>query len=210
MRNDSARARMAPGALIAGTAHRSLLRRLATWVHSDLHTTRLLPVALALLLIVSAITVMSYANHPVPETTHDTPSYTGAALRILAHGGLADPNRLPGYPLLIALVFALSGQGNLVAVSMVQGGLFVMATLEIYVLTYLVTRRVWIAGITGLLVGTNVWLLAAVKFIMTEGIALWLTVTLALMIGIFIHTPRTRHPWLVAASLLALFMTRAE
>jgi hypothetical protein len=111
---------------------------------------------------------------------------------------------------LIAVVFLLAGQGNLLAVSIAQGVLFVLATLEIYVLTILVLRRPWIALVVGLLVGTSTYLLGFVKPLLVEGLTLWLAVSLALVVVLFIQTMKPGYFWAAAGFTLALFMTRPE
>src|SRR3989440_9352274 len=101
-------------------------------------------------------------------------------------------------------------QGNLAAVSELQVMLFVLATLELYVLAALVLRRAWIAFLISLLVGINIPLLSYVKPIMSEAMALWLTVSLALAVVVFLQTLRARTLWLVTACMLLLFLTRPE
>src|SRR5205085_5692406 len=107
-------------------------------------------------------------------------------------------------------VYVFPGQDNLAAVSVVQAVLFVLATLELYVLAVLLLRRGWMALLLGLLVGTNLLLLSYVKPLLSEALALWLFVSLALAVAFFISTRRVRFLWLVTALTLVLFLTRAE
>jgi hypothetical protein len=111
---------------------------------------------------------------------------------------------------LIVLVYTLMSQGNLAVVSEVQALLFVLATLELYVLTALVLRRAWVAFLISVLVGANIPLLSYVKPIMSEAMALWLTVSLALAVIVFLYTLRARTLWLVTVCTLLLFLTRPE
>src|SRR6266702_5148133 len=134
----------------------------------------------------------------------------GVLLHIQTHGQLVNFWRLPGYPLFIVLGYTLTSQGNMVAVSVVQAILFVLATLELYILAVLLLRRAWIAFLIGLLVGTNLTLLSYVKPIMSEALALWLLVSLALAVVYFLHTLQVRIPWLVTLCTLLLLMTRPE
>ncbi|HZR43526.1 MAG TPA: hypothetical protein VFB12_25655 [Ktedonobacteraceae bacterium] len=167
--------------------------------------------ALLLILLALIVTVFYYLNYPGVELNADTPAYLHVVERIQTHAyQLADTWRLPGYPLLILLVYALSGQGNLMAVSIVQAGLFVLATLEIYVLALWLAGRAWLAFLIGLLVGSNIILLSYVKPIMSEGVALWLLTTLALAIAYFVRTTSVRAFWLVVICILPLFLTRPE
>lgn len=165
---------------------------------------------LILLLSSSLIVIVYYTNHPNPEIYSDTAEYLAAAQHIMTSGKLVDPMRLPGFPLLITLVFLVAGQGNLAAVSIVQGILFVIAVLEIYIITCMVTQRAWIGLIVGLTVASNTYLLASIKPILSEGISLWVITSLALAFVLFIRTFRIRYFWLVAGLTLAAFMTRPE
>jgi hypothetical protein len=148
-------------------------------------TSRCILFAALLVLLTTLVVVAYYLNHPKAEPLSDTWSYLFVVDRIQTHGQLVNFWRLPGYPLLIVLVYTLMGQGNLAVVSEVQALLFVLATLELYVLTALVLRRAWVAFLISVLVGANVPLLSYVKPIMSEAMALWLTVSLALAVIVF-------------------------
>ncbi len=186
-------------------------RLLVRWLIQDWYTHKYLFFAVLLLLLTVIPTVAYYLNHPRPGSNADTPSYLNAANSLQAHPyQLVNIGRLPGYPLLIVLVYTLAGQGNLVAVSITQAVFFVLATLEIYVLVILLLRRSWLAFLIGLLVGTNLVLLSFVKPIMSEGLALWLLTTLALAVVYFTRTLRVQAFWLVAACIPPLFLTRPE
>lgn len=163
-----------------------------------------------LLLITTLVVVVYYINNPQPFVGPDSFEYIANAQRIATHGQFVDPHRLPGFPLLIVLVFTLAGQGNLMAISIANGILFILATLEIYVIALLVLQRSWVAFLLGLLVGTNVVLLSFVKPIGSEALALWLVVTLALVAVLFARTLRIRYLWLVMACMLTLILTRLE
>lgn len=163
-----------------------------------------------LLLITTLVVVVYYINNPQPFVGPDSFEYIANAQRIATHGQFVDPHRLPGFPLLIVLVFTLAGQGNMMAISIANGILFILATLEIYVIALLVLQRSWVAFLLGLLVGTNVVLLSFVKPIGSEALALWLVVTLALVAVLFARTLRIRYLWLVMACMLTLILTRLE
>ncbi len=181
------------------------------WVITDWHTHKYLYFAVLLLVLTIIPTVAYYLNYPRPELNADTPAYLDVVGRAQAHPySLVDTWRLPGYPLLIMLVYALAGQHNLMAVSIAQAVLFVLATMEVYVLAILLLRRAWLAFLIGLLMGTNLVLLSYVKPIMSEGLALWLLTTLVLAITYFIRTVQVRAFWLVVICLLPLSLTRPE
>lgn len=165
----------------------------------------------ALLVLLTTIVVIAfYLNHPKAEVLADTWSYLYAVDRMQTHGQVVNFWRLPGYPLLIVLVYTLAGQGNLLNVSSMQAILFVLAVLEFYLLVLLLIRRAWVAFLISLLVGTNVSLLSFVKPIMSEAMSLWLSISLALVVVACLHTLRARVLWLVGACMLLLFLTRPE
>ncbi len=177
---------------------------------ADWRGTRFICLGLVVLLTTSLIVLAYYLNHPTPETYPDTATYLSVTQQILNSGKLVDTVRLPGYPLLIALAFLVAGQGDLLAASITQGVLFVVAVGEVYVITYLLTRRAWMGLVIGLLVGANIYLLSYVKPILSEGFSLWFVTSLALALVLFLRTWRMRYFWLVAALLLIAMMTRPE
>jgi hypothetical protein len=176
------------------------------------HKTLIINVCFAAILLVltTLVVVAFYLNHPQPEPLADSWSYLYVVDRMQRYGQVANFWRLPGYPLFIVLVYKLTEEGNLGAVSVAQAILFVLATLEIYVLALLVLRHAWIALLIGLLVGTNLVLLSFVKPIMSEALALWLLVSLVVAVVVFLRTLRISMLWVVAFFTLLLFMTRPE
>jgi hypothetical protein len=189
---------------------RQLFRAATNTLTMDWRTNKTYFFAGLLLLLTTFVVVVYYVNNPQPFVGPDSFEYIANAQRIATHGQFVDPHRLPGFPLLIALVFALAGQGNMMAISIANGVLFILATLEIYVISLLVLQRRWLAFFLGLLVGTNVVLLSFVKPIGSEALALWLVVTLALVAVLFARTLRIRYLWLVMACMLTLILTRLE
>lgn len=179
-------------------------------IQHDWRQSRYVPLGLALLLMSSLIVVAYYLNHPIPETDPDTPTYLAVTQQIMSSGKLVDPTRLPGYPLLIMLVFLVSSQGNLAAVSIVQGILFVLAVIEVYIITCLLTRRAWMGLVAGLVVTSNTYILSFIKPVVSEGISLFLVTSLALALVLCVRRLRASLLWLVAALLLLVVMTRAE
>lgn len=155
---------------------------------------------------VTALFVLAYyINHPAPDVgRNDTAEYLTAAQHIETQGRIVDPQRLPGFPLLIALVFSLAGRGNLLAVSIANALLFLVAVLEIYIIAALTLGRRWVTILLGIGVGTNAVLLSFVKPILAESLALWLVASLTLAAVLFVHTLRPRYLWLAAAAALGL------
>ena len=189
---------------------RTLPSRLRDRIVKDWRTHKYLFFGAILFLATTLLVAAYYINTPRPEPLSDTWSYLYVVDRFQQHGQLVNSWRLPGYPLLIILVYALLGQGNLGAVSLVQAMFFVLATIEIYVLCILVLRRTWIAFTVGLLVGLNIPLLSYMKPVMSEPLALWMLVSLALACVFFLSTLQARRLWLVTACLVLLLFTRPE
>src|SRR5260370_3080533 len=105
-------------------------------------------------------------------------------------------------------MYAVAGQGNLMAVSIVQGALFVLTALEFYILTALILKRGWLAFLISLFVSTNLILLSYSKPIMTEGLSLWLLTTLVLCAVYFATTLQLRVLWLLSICMFLLCFTR--
>ena len=187
-----------------------LPRRLRDRVVKDWRTHKYLCFGAILFLVTTLLVAAYYINTPRPEPLSDTWSYLYVVDRFQQHGQLINFWRLPGYPLFIILIYSLLGQGNLGAVSLVQAMLFVLATIEIYVLCILVLRRTWIAFLVGLLVGLNIPLLSYMKPVMSEPLALWMLVSLALACVFFLSTLQARRLWLVTICLALLIFTRPE
>ncbi len=188
---------------------RHLARSVVKALSRDWHTSKYVSFAALLVLLTTLVVEAYYLNRP-PGVDSDTGTYLSVVHRIQTQGQLVDDHRVPGFPLLIVLVFAFAGQNNMMAVSLVNAILFILATLEIYLFTMLVLRRGWVALLIGLLVGANILLLSYVEPIMSEGLALWLLVSLALAAALFVYKLQARYLWLVTGLTLALLFTRVE
>ncbi len=194
----------------ASISAKTLWTRLVAWLRADLHGKRYAPFGLALALLTILALALYYSQTAVVVRDPDTPAYLAVAHHIARQGKLVDDTRLPGYPLLLLIVFALAGRGNLLAVGVAQAVLFTLATLEVYAIVCLIARRAWLACAVALLVGTNLRIISYVKPILSEGLTLFLTVSLALAVVVFLQRPSQRGLWIVFACMLALFMTRPE
>jgi hypothetical protein len=191
-------------------APKQLLQGTMARLQADWRGSRSLAYGLVVVLLASAVVAMYYLNHPQPEINPDTSSYLKVTQKILHGGQLVDSVRTPGYPLFVALVFLAAGEGNLLAVSIVQGVLFVLATLEVYFIALLVLRRSGIACVIGLLVVTNTYLLSYAKPVIVEGASIWVVASLGLAIVWCIQSLRVSTFWLVALFMLLALMTRPE
>lgn len=81
--------------------------RVRSWLAADWRGARYAPFGGALLLLATFVTVAYYANRPDLQLDPDTAAYVIDAHRIGSGGGLVDPARLPGYPLLALLRWGL-------------------------------------------------------------------------------------------------------
>src|SRR5262249_35310933 len=202
--------RVAQGARTLCDAARQQLRRARAWLASDWRGARYAPPILALVIVTLAVTLGYYANRPLVETDPDTSAYVGVAGRIAHSLKLVDDARLPGYPLLIALTFAVAGVGNLGAVSVAQAVLFGVAALEVYVIACLVLRDSRLALAASLPIAASTHLLSFVKPALAEGLALFLITSLALAVVLYMLSYHTAALWAIAGCLLALLLTRPE
>lgn len=190
--------------------HKRLLRSSAL-LKKDWLGQKFFVFALILLCLTSLVVLIYYLNYPYPETNTDTPGYLAVVTQLQQHGNPVNAFRLPVYPLLIVIVYFFAGQSNAMAVSIVQGVLFVLTTLEFFLLVALLTRRSWPAFLFALLaVGTNLILLSYSKPIMTEGPSLWLLTTIMLLIAAYLYTSRLSFFWASICFLLLLLFTRPE
>ncbi|WP_161977648.1 glycosyltransferase family 39 protein [Dictyobacter kobayashii] len=164
-----------------------------------------------LVLIITTLTVcIYYLYHPYAELTADTPGYMEFVRQLRTTGNPINVFRLPTYPLFILLITLLAGPNNLLAVSIVQGILYILATLECYLLAYLIFGRAWLAFVLSLLLATNVILISYSKLLMTEGLSLWLLMTSLLLALRLLQSGDGRlFKWL-ALCLGLLFFTRPE
>ena len=186
-------------------------RRLTAALSADWAGRRVFAYGAIVALLACAVAGMFLVNNPAPFLPyHDSHEYIASAHRIMAGESWADPQRLPGYPLFLAVIFTLTGRTNLMAAQLVQMGLFVVTALEVYVIGYRLWKHTRLAALIAALVGTNVYFLEFARPILSDGLALFLATTLALAIVVFIERPGVRLFWLVAVLTLALFMTRAD
>ncbi len=156
------------------------------------------------------MTIFYYANAPYPGIDPDTPAYLTQAGHILDAGRFVDPARLPGYPTMIALLFLVTGRGNLDAISVAQGVLYVLATLELYAALCLVLRRAWVAALIVAPVALNTHLLSYMRPVLSEGLALLLVATLALALVVALRWPGPRALWGVTLALLGALSDAAR
>ncbi len=164
-----------------------------------------LATVLALALVSLALLV---ATHPHIPSAPDSREYLATAAKITRTGQLVDPRRTPGYPLLLALIFAFAGANNLGAVVVVQCALWLIAAVEVYLLAKRLTAHAWLACLAAAPVALNVYMLDWAYSIRDEMFSYVLIVTLFLLAE---RLARALRPGLVAAFAgiaLLLILTR--
>ena len=166
-------------------------------------------IALVIVLLACAIgQAVTLAQTPHIVVDHDGPSYLLVAHAILTHHQFLDATRTPGYPILLALIFSVTGEGNLRAVTYVQAALVVIAALEIYPLVYLLTRRRWVACVLAALVGANLYILDWERLVRDETLSFLILVTLFLLLAMYVRTERTLFLGVLTIVFLAAIFTR--
>ena len=120
--------------------------------------------------------------HPPVVISPDGKEYLAVARKIIETGQIADPRRTPGYPLFLAFIITVFPGQSLYAVVAIQLLLCALAPFEVYPLVFRMTRRPWLAGIVGAMVGLNVYMLDWAYSIRDEAFSYWLVVTLFLAV----------------------------
>lgn len=168
----------------------------------------------AVLIVVSGGLLATYfLNSPRAVLEFDsqnslgTPTYVGAAKEIL-QGHLVSTGRLPGYPLLLALLGG--GGGFFTLVVALQCLMFVAAVLLTYLVAWRAFGKRWIALLLGLTLATDVYAAAYAKEILSESLALVLVSGLLAAVVSFTIRPRASAAWLIAALATATTFTRPE
>lgn len=166
-------------------------------------------IALAVVLLACVVgQAVTLGQTPRFVVDHDGPSYLMVAHAILAHHQFLDSTRTPGYPILLALIFSVTGEGNLRAVVYVQVVLNVIAALEIYPLVYLLTRRRWVACVLAALVGANLYILDWERLVRDETLSFLILVTLFLLMALYVRTERRLFLGALTVVFLAAVFTR--
>ena len=194
------------GAALSSSGWRAPARGLAAAVQSPAMRGGVFVAAIAALL-----TILFHLNRPQPFIPyHDTYEYVNRANSILSGGPMVDPIRLPGYPLLLALVFAFVGRSDFAAAETLQNVLFVATAVAVYALAWRIWRDVRLAALVGALFGANLYLYSYFRAILSDGLGALLIAGLALAVVYFLERPGVARFWPVAALCFGAIITRGE
>ena len=169
--------------------------------------------ALSLGLVAAACAVGQVAvlvRRPLMFQLPDSPSYIDLASRLVRQPDLAnlfDAYRTPGYPAFLALVGYL--QGNVAGswVVYAQAALMVVAACEVFALTAGLSGSRAAAVVAGILFGSNVRLLDWERLMMTESLAIFLVISIALAFWLWLSRRSVRWAAVFAvASVLAVLV----
>ncbi len=142
---------------------------------------------------------------PFAWISNDSPQYIQLAQRMLTLHQFIDAYRTPAYPALLALVFLLSGGEHLTVVAVVQSLLMILASVELYVLTYRMYAQRWTAVAVAAIAGLNVFATTWERVIMTEALSYWLMITLFLVLERYVRRGRTvALAWYSTLSVVAI------
>jgi hypothetical protein len=128
----------------------------------------------------------------VPIVSSDGSLYIQDAHLLPAIQGLVDPKVPPGYPIMLAAIFAVAGRDNLLAVLIVQAILLIAALIELYAFMVIATVPRWLAMAAAGLLGASPWLAQWELYILTEAFSFWAVVTLMLLTATWVRRPSTR------------------
>jgi len=164
--------------------------------------------SVAALLGVSAAVLAAYiANSPHLDRFGDSPTYEFVANTL--PGSFVNSSRLPGYPLLIALSSWLPG-GREVGLICTQALLILAAVATTYFIARAALGHQWMAFVVTLVIATDLLMAGYVRVVMSETLAVTLTLALIAVTLRYLHDFRPVYLWLTAGLMIALILTRAE
>jgi hypothetical protein len=147
---------------------------------------------------------------PLVMMYSDSAEYIAAAKQILSGNFAPHIDRTPGYPALIAIVFALTQSERLGYVVIAQGILLVVAALEVYVLVYILSGRRWVGVVIACLVGGNLYLADWSRVILSETLTVWLLVSIMLCFASYTHRATFSRFAVLALLLVFAVFTRPQ
>jgi hypothetical protein len=123
------------------------------------------------------------------DVMNDSALYLEVADRIRQSHNPFDVTRTPTYPLFLAFLQALVGPRNLSAFALAQTLLTVLAVLALVALADWLLEDRNLACLVGVALALDVSLLTWERYILSEGVALWLTITLACLAAYWVEHP---------------------
>jgi 4-amino-4-deoxy-L-arabinose transferase-like glycosyltransferase len=177
----------------------SKIQRILSWMWQGLSDfgRRLVPHALPLLGVGVAIAIGQYVtfwNHPMVMIFHgDSTDYIAFANSMLSSFHVLDPARTPGYPLILAIIFALTGGQSLPVVIIAQVVLIIHALFMVYLLIFRLSRNRWMAMGVTVLLSLNSYLLNWEREILSEPLTIWLMVMIFLLIERYVRVQRAGY-----------------
>jgi hypothetical protein len=109
------------------------------------------------------------------------------------------------YPLFLDAV-----RENLLVASVIHAMLFVVVALEVFAIPLVLRAPLWVATLAGLAAATNVFVLGHMRPAVSEGLAVPLVTTLALVLVCHLRSPSVGTMWMLALVLIVLGFTRIE
>jgi hypothetical protein len=162
----------------------------------------------AALLAVSAAVLAAYiANSPRLDRFGDSPTYEFVADALPK--SFINSARMPGYPVLIALSSWLPG-GREVGLIVTQGLLILAAVVATYFIARAALGHRWMAFVVALVIATDLLMAGYVRVVMSETLAVILTLGVVGAILRFMVDFRPVFLWVAAGLLVALDLTRPE
>ncbi len=128
----------------------------------------------------------------------DQVEYHRFALGILQKGLYVEPARLYGYPLLVALLYRLTGSGNIAAWQTFQALLDSFTALLVFILARRLWRQELVAWLAYLLYLFNPTTSAYTGVLLSEVTGTFLLTALLLLVVLFFQTKKPYWFWLVA------------
>jgi hypothetical protein len=170
----------------------------------DLSATRWV---VGLLGIATAVLAAYIANSPRLDRFGDSPTY-----EFVADGlprSFISSSRLPGYPILIALSSWLPG-GREVGLICTQAALILVAVAVTYFIARAAVGRQWLAFAIGVVIATDLLMAGYVRVVMSETLAVTLTLLLLAATLRYMADFQPLYLWLMAGLTIALILTRPE
>jgi hypothetical protein len=167
---------------------------------------QLFPVA-ALLAVSAAVLAAYIANSPHLDRFGDSPTYEFVANALPK--SFISSSRMPGYPILIAVSSWLPG-GREVGLIATQALLILAAVVATYLITRSALGHRWMAFVVALVIATDLLMAGYVRVVMSETLAVILTLAVIGAILQFMIDFRPVFLWLAAGLLIALDLTRPE